>query len=195
MTVPADIESHCRMFALAFGWVKNSRGTAARLEALANVEGSVTSLLPYADKGMATLDPHPREILSEIEGMRRGIIEDEVQDRLAEARRRAQDATTDAGKLGGYGKAIEGLMRYINGLPDVTALEAGVLVLRAERDALKASLLCQNADVAIAKGRKNQARDYLVDALMALRHDATPDHEQVSKIKELEHRIAALDAS
>jgi hypothetical protein len=66
---------------------------------------------------------------------------------------------------------------------------------RAERDALRASLLCRKADVAIAKGRKKQARDYLADALMALRHDTTLDHEQVSKIKEIERRIAALDAS
>jgi hypothetical protein len=55
--------------------------------------------------------------------------------------------------------------------------------------------LCQKADVTIAKGRKKQARDYLVDALMALRHDATPDPQQASKIKEIERRIAALDAS
>lgn len=75
-TVPGDIDHHCRMFSLSYGVVKQSRDMAERLEALASLEINVRSLLPYADRGISTLDPGPQEVLAEVEEMRRRIIED-----------------------------------------------------------------------------------------------------------------------
>ena len=143
-------------------------------------------------KGIPTITPPPAEFRRSIEAAIRSAVAEAVDAEIYAARQKAENATTDSGKLGGYGKGIEKLTKLMDEVVDVSDLELGVERLRRERDGLRFDLLGRKAEVAKAKGQSKKAVDLWIEAIMALRHDTTPDSEQADRIRRAEVAIRDL---
>ena len=118
-----EILSHCRIVQESGKIIQNSRNPKTRLSRIEVASRSCDILAIYDAKGIPTLSESPQLILAELGKERTAIIEQAARDQISVARQRAEDAATFAGKLGGYAKAIEALMKLMNDTSDVAPIE------------------------------------------------------------------------
>jgi len=192
IVIPALL-NHCRIVLESAKIIAASKNTATKLSRIGVAISNCKALRPYEAKGIPTLDQPLGAVVSEFERMRTELLSEVVQEQVFLARQKATDAATDAGKLGGYAKAVEVLSSLMGEVEDVTPLENAVLGLRAERDGLRFDLLAKKAETAAAKGKTKAAADIYVEALMAIRHDTTPDEMQTQRVSLAERRIKDLN--
>jgi tetratricopeptide (TPR) repeat protein len=149
-------------------------------------------LYRFEQKGVNSIDPPPSQLLSKMKLVEREVVEEAIQSALFNARQKAEDGVTDSAKLGGYTRAIEGLNKLLDDAQDVADIEMATLGLRHERDGLKAKLLCNKAEVQIAKGKDKKALEYYIEAFMSLKQDGTDDNAQVEQLTWIEGKIQDL---
>ncbi len=119
-------------------------------------------------------------------------VAEAVQLAVTTARHKAQTAASDAGRLGAYSSASDRLMKLANEFSNVSAFPEAMRNLQLEQDTLRVELLLKKSEVAEAKGQVKKALDHAIDALMGLRHDATPDDLQATLSNRVTSRIQAL---
>jgi hypothetical protein len=148
-------------------------------------------LSEYHKKGIPTLSVPPEDLISELEEIAARTLEEEVLDAKYQAEQTFQDATTDAGKLGGFTKAIKSLDSLMQEVADVAKLELAIDDLRTAKDSAAIILKIRKAELLLAQSKKSRAVDQLIEALHLLRHDRTDDRRQA----ELEEKIKSMISS
>ena len=187
-----DIVNHCRIVIESGDIVRSSKNVMTQLSRCEIAIKHCNMLLPYEQRGIPTLTMAPSEAITMFVNKREKLIDELIQQVRFEARQKATDAPTEAGKLGGYAKAVRTLDKAMVEVHDVTKLEAAILDLRAERDDLRCELLSRRAEVAFAKGKQQAAIEMLIEAMLSLKHDGTPDKAQRTRAETLRARIVAL---
>lgn len=132
----------------------------------------------YDRKGIPTLSVPPTDLIYEFQTIADQTLNDEVLDAKYQAEQTFQDATTDAGKLGGFKKAINRLDKLMQETSNVTKLELAIDELRTAKDSAAIILKIRKAELLFAQSKKSRAVDQLIEALHLLRHDRTDDRRQ-----------------
>ena len=189
------IVGHCRLIIDSLEIAQHSKNPATKLSRLNFARRLCSELVPYAAKGIPTLTKPPADVAHEIASQEAKVVEEAIRSARFAARERAKDAATDAGRLNGYAKAIASISKLLDETADAAEIEAAILSLRAERDGLRFDLLCRKAEVAAAKGQNKKAADLYIEAIMAIKHDETPDSLQRERIEKAERRVSELRQS
>lgn len=187
-----QINNHCRIILESTKIISNSKKVETKLSRTKVAMNSVSALIPYAEKGINTLDPSPEKALEMLEQQRELIVNQFIRDQIHFAREKAKDAATPSGKLGGYAKAIERLNKITDDLEDLAPIQYAIAELRSERDEIQFDQLVQKAKVALAKGNKKAALGHYIEAYMALKTDTTPDENQGEKLEQAREKIFEL---
>ncbi len=164
----------------------------ARIDHLRQAMSACAELAPYEGKNIKALLFEPTKMAAELRAQRSAAVESFVHERWHAARDKARDAATDGGRLKGYADAIESITAIADAAEDVKPIEAAIAEMRAERDKLRFLLISKRIAKAEAKGQTKKAIDLLIDALIELRHDATPDAEQLDLIERVNAKIREL---
>lgn len=186
------IQNHCRIAIESDKIIRTTKNIKTLLSRIDVAHSSCLELLPYHKRGIPTLTISPDEMIRRLNAARVEAVEIEIRSRQFTAREKYRDATTDAAKLGGYGKAIEVLTGLMDQVHDVSALESAIFDLRRERDAQKAKLIVRKAEVQVAKGKEKRAIELLIEAMMSLKHDTTPDEYQQDAFRIIRAEIERL---
>lgn len=186
------IESRARVVVESGKLVQSSKNVATRLSRIRVALDHLEGLLPYEQRKIPTLSERPSALVSEFKRIRSQIISEYAQEQVYAARRKAEDASTATGKLGGYAKAIESLDKIMDELDDVSPIESVIVGLRFERDKLRFQQFEQKAEAALMKGNKKAALGAYVDAYMALKSDTTPDDQQRPMLDRVSQKIEEL---
>jgi hypothetical protein len=150
-------------------------------------------IAPYERKGIPALSNSVSEVAAEFKSRKTKAIDNLVDEQVFLARSKQESATTPAGKLGGYTRAIDKLNKMLLEFEDVSQVEPAINELVRERDKVSISMAWLKAEKYLAKGKLKQAKDALSDALVDIKHDSTPDDEQVGYIAELEAKIQEIE--
>lgn len=172
--------------------IKKSKKIDTILSRIELAQENCRTLMEYEERGIETLSLNPGALIEAFDLERTEAVERALLELKFQARQRAKDAATDAAKIGGYARAIEKISALMDVVDDATEMELAIETLRFERDGVRARLLCDKADVWLAKGKKSKAIDVLIEALMSLRQDGTPDARQSDQIADVSKRIEAL---
>lgn len=170
-----EIRVHVKAISSALNQAKSSSYHPIIFNKLGSAENSCRALLQYDRLGIKIFETSVQEFLENLRASRPALVEQAIQGLVEAARQKAQDSATDVGKLGGYAKAIDAVQRLREEIEDESVIDAAIIAIRAERDALKAKLLCRKAEVQLAKNKKSKALDHYIEAYMALKHDGTDD--------------------
>jgi hypothetical protein len=120
------------------------------------------------------------------------IVDAEIRDVIFSTRQKSKDASTDAGRVSPYSKAVERLIKFFDDVEDVSPLEECIINLRHERDQVRVKNSLRKADIWLAKAKEAKAIEVLAEAIVELKHDATPDLEQADLFAKLNARIEEL---
>ncbi|WP_185805081.1 hypothetical protein [Pontivivens nitratireducens] len=172
--------------------IDRSKKADTKLSRISDARRHCLILKDFETKGISTITPAPSETLKQIDRVEREVIQSEISDAIFVANQKAEDGNTDAAKLGGFNKGIDRLTKLMDYGEDVSETERAISRLRSGRDSLRAELLRRKAETWVAKGKHAKAVDVLIEAIMALRHDSTPDREQASILNALQDRIVEL---
>ncbi|NNV47268.1 hypothetical protein GTF03_10115 [Roseobacter sp. HKCCD7415] len=157
--------------------------------------GALDRLEPYYRASVPTLDVPIPEIKTEFLSIRSGAIGRLVNSQVFAARAKRESAATPAARLGGYAKAIDNLNKFLIEFEDVTAVEPAIAELVRERDQVRVENAMLKSEKLLAKGKAKLAKEALIDALVDIRHDTTPDADQAKEIAALEAKIAEIDGA
>jgi len=111
---------------------------------------------------------------------------------IEDARNKAMLAGTDATKIRGYSLSIKRLSDFSREYPSVESLKSAIVRLSSEQTALKFELTYRKAEVEEAKGKTTRAIEILIEAIMGLRHDSTPDDRQSQMFMKASTKIRDL---
>ncbi|MEC7161957.1 MAG: hypothetical protein VXW57_09140, partial [Pseudomonadota bacterium] len=190
--VGSDIDQRVRIVLESIGIAKKSKNISTAISRLNLAAGHCDVLQEYYRKGLPTLTVPPVEVAADLRSEVTRLVGQAINDQRFAARQKAEDAAGDAAKLGGYAKAISVLTKLMDDVSDVTEIETAIEALRQERDGLRFDLIGRKAEVAAAKGQTKKAVGLWIDAIMALRHDSTPDAMQSDRIATAEEKIREL---
>ncbi|WP_127092115.1 hypothetical protein [Aquabacter cavernae] len=194
-----DHDIHIRDIAAKLKYFAESAGKPVSINyKIQNIISAISECNELIKLKKEGLLPHEIDALGihrDLDSDLKNAIQQLIADMFFDARMKAKDASTDAGKLGGYAKSVERLVSTMGLVSDVTKLERAILDLRSERDLLKVKLLQKKADAFVAKGNNKKAIDVLIDALIEMRHDTTPDGDQAGLVRKIESRIISLGGS
>lgn len=187
-----EIIHNCRLYHSSVSTAVKSKNTSTTLNKLLVAGQCCKALEKYEAKGIETLGMPVQSAMALLENSFNAAVAEAVQLALATARHKAQTAASDTGRLGAYSSAADRLMKLANEFSTVSAFPAGMRTLQLEQDTLRVELLLKKSEVAEAKGQVKKALDHAIDAMMGLRHDATPDDLQVTLSERVTSRIQAL---
>jgi len=95
--------------------------------------------------------------------------------------------------LTGYTKAIDNLNKMLLEFDDVSEVEPAIAELVSERDKVRTGIAFLKAEKLIANGKLRQAKEALVDALVEIKHDSTPDAAQADDIARIEAKVSEIE--
>lgn len=171
---------------------KNERTVISRCEVgLA----ALRRIAPYERKGIPALSEPASEVASEFRDRHCKAIDRLVEEQVFLARSKQESASTPAGKLGGYTKAIDKLNKMLLEFEDISQVEPAIAELVRERDKVSISMSWLKAEKLLTKGKLKQAVDALKDALVDIKYDTTPDYEQAEDVASIEAKIHEIEAS
>jgi hypothetical protein len=173
-----QIVRHCDIVIHSIILVGKSKNAKTKLSRAQVAMQHCRELLPFEARGVPTLTSSPKAVMADLAAIINEIVETQIQEQIYTARRKSLDAHTPTGKLGAYAKAIEVLDGLTGELKDVTKVEAAIVSLREERDAVAFGLLEKKGEAALAKGNVKGAIQAHIDALLSLKNDSTPTHLQ-----------------
>lgn len=175
--------------------ISNSKNPKTIVSRCDDVLAALSRLDPFYRKGIPTIVQPLEEIQDSFESLRSEIAQKLVDEQVFMARAKQESASTPAGKLGGYGRAIENLNKMLLEFEDVTQIEPAIAELIRERDKVRIETAIVKAEKFLAKSKPKLARDALTDLLVEIRHDTTPDAEQAADIARINAIILEIDAN
>lgn len=194
-TVWPGLANDCRIVIQSGSIIAKSKSQRTIISRCEVGLAALNRISPYERKGIPALNEPTAEIASEFRRLKAKAIENLVQEQVFLARSKQESATTPAGKLGGYTRAIDKLNKMLIEFDDVSAIEPAISALVNERDKVNIKMAWLKAERYLAKKKPKQAKDALTDVLIDIRHDSTPDDEQASDIAEIENKIAEIENS
>lgn len=189
-----SIVNDCRIVSESAKIIEKTKNVQTLLSRAKIAINSCKSLEKFAGKGIPTLTPRPREVAEEIAKIAAEAAEKEIDDAIFQARQNFEDATTDAGKLGGYNKSVKRLDKLMDELDDVSPVELAIDTLRRERDVSAITLKLRKADLLIAQSKEKRAKDVLIEALHLIAYDGTKDDLQQGERAEIVRRLREINA-
>jgi|GEM_PF-4363847 len=186
------IQNNCSMLIKSLKLIQSSVKADTKLGRIKIARESCVALEPYSAKGIPTVEPYPKELLLHLEHEEQTIVEEEILNACFTAREKSKDASSDSAKLSPYASSIQRLMKIMDYIDDVYKLEKAIGELRTERDSVRAHNFIKKANIWVAKGNDKKAVEILLEALIELRHDSTPDSHQSELIIEIQSMIHKL---
>ena len=192
MVAGQHINDHTRILLESLKIIDSSRSYSTIFSRIGVAARSCDALAVYAEKGVLSLNRHPGEVRRDIEATFKRCVHQAIELSVDAGREKALNGVTDAAKLAGYTKGIEVLAKLAAEFPAIDDLGPAILAIREERDAVRFQLRERKAEIAAAKGKKKQAVEILIEALLELKHDATPDQRQGGLVERGKRKIAEL---
>lgn len=186
------LDSATRTFLSSYRVAENARTAATALSRFKVAREAALVLIPYSDKGIATLTRKPRGLVEEIDEEIERVAAREVEELITVAKEKSGNASTDAARIRPYAAASEKLSKLSRDHPEIPIFADAADKLRLYLDKLRFDLACRKADVEHVKGKPKKAAEIMVEAMMALRHDNTPDGQQADLIEMARTRIRDL---
>lgn len=153
---------------------------------------AAAELEPYAKAGLPTLTTPPGELVEELKKLYVNAVSDEVADIVKTCDEKSKTASTDASKLRAYTSAIDKLKKLARDFPDAPLFTSAADRMVLALDHFRFELACRKAETEAAKGKRTKAAETLIEAMIALKYDNTPDKDQEALFAEARSRITEL---
>jgi len=188
-----QIVNDCRIVVESAGIVSKSKNQKTIISRCEVGLAALNRLVPYERRGIPTLTEPSSAIASKFKSIRYESIGRLVGEQVFSARAKQESAATPTGKLTGYTKAIDNLNKMLLEFDDVSEVEPAIAELVSERDKVRTGIAFLKAEKLIANGKLRQAKEALVDALVEIKHDSTPDAAQADDIARIEAKVSEIE--
>lgn len=190
-----QIVNDCRIVVESSKIIENSKNGKTIISRCDVGLAALSRLRPFDRKGIPTLTEPLAEIEAGIRSFRSETVQKLVGEQVFLARAKQESASTPAGKLGGYGKAIDNLNKMLLEFDDVSDVEPAIAELVRERDKVRIEIALLKTEKLLAKGKSKLAKEALIDLLVEIKHDTTPVSEQADEIAAIESRIREIGSN